>query len=787
MSHKPLVPGMVNMRPIARAIRAQRGLMYGTLVAASSVAGGQAFAQETITIEEIVVSSQKRDQNMQDVPISIQALDSIRLEQLGIHGFDDYANMLPSLTYKSVGPGLATIYMRGASDGGDGNPSGSQPSVGLYLDEQPVTAIGQNLDVHIYDIARIEALAGPQGTLYGASSQSGTLRIITNKPDSSGFEGGFDVAGYSTAGGEPSQSFEGFLNIPLGDAAALRLVGWNIADGGYIDNIAGSRTYALEGGYGYNGNNFGRTRSIDNGTLVKNDANELNKRGARAALLVDLNDSWTGTLGVITQNMKTRGTWDHDPDNVGDLNIQRFYPDKMDDEFTQLSFTLEGDLGNHSLTYAGSLLNRDVDYTADYTAYGEDAYWVPYYACDYSAVSATDSATDCTSLEEFYREASTYKRTTHELRLQSNFDGPFNYTVGYYRNENEHKYLLEWVQPGMSPNRWARGKADIFFTTDQERTDSQSAIFGEGTYDLTDAWSLTLGARFFENESDVAGYVGWGQTLFGDNSITTDTDVDDDDQIYKGTLTWRANDDVMIYGSISEGYRPGGVNRDPGLVATTGQQSWDADYLTNYEIGFKSMLLDSRLRLNGALYRSDWDDIQYTVYEFALSACCGNVYNLSTAEITGFELDATYLVGSNLTLSAAMAYNDAETTDDFTLPNGTLSVPDGTALPNVPEYKGNVTARYEFELGSYGAFWQLSASYTGERFNEIRPSRRTNQDSYTLANFRAGINADNWSAVFFVNNLTDEVAEISVSQRPYEPSTTTNRPRSIGIRFSTSF
>jgi len=279
MSHKPLVPGMVNMRPIARAIRAQRGLMYGTLVAASSVAGGQAFAQETITIEEIVVSSQKRDQNMQDVPISIQALDSIRLEQLGIHGFDDYANMLPSLTYKSVGPGLATIYMRGASDGGDGNPSGSQPSVGLYLDEQPVTAIGQNLDVHIYDIARIEALAGPQGTLYGASSQSGTLRIITNKPDSSGFEGGFDVAGYSTAGGEPSQSFEGFLNIPLGDAAALRLVGWNIADGGYIDNIAGSRTYALEGGYGYNGNNFGRTRSIDNGTLVKDDANELNKRG----------------------------------------------------------------------------------------------------------------------------------------------------------------------------------------------------------------------------------------------------------------------------------------------------------------------------------------------------------------------------------------------------------------------------------------------------------------------------------------------------------------------------
>ena len=707
MSQKEELPGVLKLRPIARAIRIQKGLLCGTLVAASSVAGVEVYAAEPRVIEEVVVTAQKRDQTLQNVPISLQALDNSRLEELGIQSFDDYAEMLPSLSYKTVGPGLATIYMRGASDGGDGNPSGSQPSVGVYLDEQPVTGIGQNLDIHIYDIERIEALAGPQGTLYGASAQSGTLRIITNKPVIGEFEAGVDIGGYGTSDGDPSYSLEGFVNIPISDSAALRVVGWNVDEGGYIDNVPGTRTYTLEGGYGYNGNNFGRTKTINNDALVEDDANELSRWGARAALRVDLSDNWTVTAGVLTQELDTTGTWDHDPDNVGDLKIQRYFPDEMVDDFTQYSIKLEGELGNHTLTYAGSVVDRDVEYTSDYSAYGEDAYWVPYYACDYSAVSLTDSATDCTSLEEFFVEDSTYERDTHEIRLQSNSEGPFNYTVGYYQNELTHDYLLEWVQPGMSPNRWTRGVKDIFFATDQRRVDEQTAFFGEGTYDFNESWSLTLGARYFENESEVSGYVGWGQSLFGDNSVQTSSDVDDDDQILKGTLSWRLDKNKMIYATISEGYRPGGLNRDPGLIATVGKQSWDADYLTNYEIGFKTMLMDQRLRLNGAIYRSDWDDIQYTVYEFALSSCCGNVYNLSTAEITGLELDATFLATNKLTLSAALAYNDAETTDDFVLPNGTLSVPDGTELPNVPEFKGNFSARYDFDLGSYDAFWQV--------------------------------------------------------------------------------
>ncbi|NIP74924.1 MAG: TonB-dependent receptor [Xanthomonadales bacterium] len=262
-----------------------------------------------------------------------------------------------------------------------------------------------------------------------------------------------------------------------------------------------------------------------------------------------------------------------------------------------------------------------------------------------------------------------------------------------------------------------------------------------------------------------------------------DSKTSTSDTIYKGNLTWRVADDKMVYFTYSEGYRPGGLNRDPGLPS----QAWVPDYLTNYEFGWKTTWQDGRLRWNGAAYFMDWDDIQYTVYSFSLSACCGNVYNLSTAEIKGFETDVSLLASDALMLSAAVAYNEGETTDDFVLPNGLLSVPDGTELPNVPEWKGNVFARYEFNLSNLPAYWQLTMSYTGGSWSEIVPRTRFKQDSYTIANFRAGVKKDSWGVDFFVNNLTDEVAEFYVQPRNYEPTVVTNRPRTYGVRFYQRF
>ena len=779
----------LKLNPLTKAIHQHRALMRASILAASAtLASGTAIAQDTSgdgpLLEEVMVTAQKREQSLQDVPVSVMALSARDIHQLGIQSFSDYALQFPNVSFKSFGaPGGATIYMRGAADGGDGNASGSTPSVGLYLDEQPVTAIAANLDIHIYDIERIEVLGGPQGTLFGASSQSGTVRIITNKPNTDLFEAGFDLNGYGTNGGDASYSVEGYANIPMGDRVALRVVAWYINEGGWIDNVAGTRTYSNLG-FTYPG----RTKTIDNNHLIENDFNEMDKTGLRAALRVDLSDNWTGTLGVITQKTDSDGIWEYDPNLPGKDSIQRYYPDFQEDKFTQGSLTIEGNFDNAQLVYAGAYLDRDVDYNSDYTAYGEDSSYVPYYACDYSATGPdldTQSNTDCTSLEEFYNEDNKYKRSSHELRLVSTGESRWQYTVGLYYENAKHDYFLKWIQPFMSPTVAVPGSIpDLYFRTDQKRKDTQKAIFGEVTFDFTESFSGTLGIRYFDEDHKVSGVVGWGPGQYcPDDPVCRDTNADSkvgtNDTVFKGNLTWRINDDAMVYVTYSEGYRPGGLNRDPGLPS----QAWVPDYLKNYEFGWKTTWAGGRVRWNGAAYYMDWDDIQYTVYDFALSACCGNVYNLSTAEVKGFETDISIAATESLTLSAAVAYNKGKTTDDFILPGGNLTVPDGTKLPNVPQWKGNIFARYDFNISDMPAYAQLTWSYTDKSWSEIRPSVRFPQDSYNLLNFRTGIARNTWGVDLYVNNLTDEVAEIYVQPRNYEPTVVTNRPRSYGLRY----
>src|ERR1700727_137112 len=226
-----------------------------------------ADTSDTPVLEEITVTAQKRSENLQDVALSIQAFSTVRLEELRIDNFDDYAKFLPSVSFQKVGsPSFEHTYMRGVSSGGDGNHSGSQPSVGMYLDEQPITTIDGNLNVHIYDIERVEALAGPQGTLYGASSQAGTIRIITNKPDPSGFKAGYDLDLNNVDHGGTGYDVEAFVNLPLSSSAAVRLVGWDQHDAGYISNVHGTVTFPTSGAV------------FDNAALVKKDANTVETR-----------------------------------------------------------------------------------------------------------------------------------------------------------------------------------------------------------------------------------------------------------------------------------------------------------------------------------------------------------------------------------------------------------------------------------------------------------------------------------------------------------------------------
>jgi iron complex outermembrane recepter protein len=385
--------------PLARAVSA--ALTGSALVTVAALPIQAQDSQQGRALEEIVVTAQKRTENLQDVPVSVQVLGSTQLEQLNIQGFEDYIEFLPTVSYTANGPGYGILYMRGISSGGDGVHSGSMPSVGVYLDEQPVTTIGQILDVHIYDIARIETLAGPQGTLFGQGSQAGTLRIITNKPVMEEYQGSYDLGLNTVQDGDLGYTLEGMVNVPLGNRAAVRLVGWHDSQGGYIDNIPGSITYAASG------------ITIDNSAFVKDDFNDVETTGARALLKIDLNDNWSITPGLMYQEQESNGVWSHDPEDFGDLKRVRFFPDGQDEDWLQSILTLEGNIADRvNFVYAVSHLDRNVDSIYDYSGYAEyleDLYAYYGYACYHY-----DALGNCADPSQYVDSDERFTRLSHE-------------------------------------------------------------------------------------------------------------------------------------------------------------------------------------------------------------------------------------------------------------------------------------------------------------------------------------------------------------------------------------
>ncbi len=784
-------------QPLAQAV-SNHARTVGTAalatVGAVAIPNAPAFAQEGYGLEEIVITARKREESLQDAPVAIQALGNTQLQQLGIQNFDDYAMMLPNLSYASAGPGLAMLYMRGASDGGDGNASGAQSSVAVYLDEQPVTSIGRNLDVHIYDVARVEALAGPQGTLYGANSQGGALRIITNKPNTEEVEGGIDIGVGATANSdELSSSFEAFYNQPLTDNAAIRLVAWSKRDGGYIDNVYGEKDY-----YIYNDTDGRTTVNENNSALVEEDFNDLKNTGARAALKVDLNDNWTVTGSYMTQKQETEGTWFHDPerDMVGDLEIQRYNDDSSVDEFDQFALVVEGDLGFATLQYAGSMLDRDVEYNNDYSAYSSHSNgWLYYGTCEYAYYSSGAPVTEqCYSQNIYYEDQNKYKRDSHELRLQSNGDGPLQYIVGYYYEDASHAYRQEWIQPGMAngPDFELLDKPDLWYLTDQVRSEKQSAFFGEISYDITDKLTVLGGARFFTTESALKGVTGYGtyvlDTVWGYPRLDVDEQSDADDSIYKFNVAYDLTDDASIYYTWSEGYRPGGINRAIGMDGNgnvTAPQIYKPDFLTNNELGWKTVWADNRVRWNGAFYHMQWEDLQFTQYDAATyNSPVGLTTNAAQALIRGYETDIDMQITEAFRLGVSASYNDAVLDENFALAsNESLK---GSPLPNVPKFKYNISARYDTTVNQYDMHWQAVYAHVDSRVNNIWANLARKLDSYDNLNLSAGIAKDQWAIEAYLNNVMDERAQISRGNS-WDTTITTNRPRHGGVRLSVRF
>jgi outer membrane receptor protein involved in Fe transport len=794
--------------------RSRTGLLAGlplapVLLGGMSVASAQQSAPAGL--EEIVVTAQKREESLQNVPISIQAIGTAKLEELHISNYSDYANFLPTLSTQNGGQaggsGFQRSFMRGIASGETANHSGPAPSVGTYLDEQPITMISGAVDVHIYDIARVEALAGPQGTLYGASSQSGTIRIITNKPDPTKFEAGYDLEFNSVSAGDEGYVAEGFVNVPISDNAAIRLVGFYDETAGYIDNVHGTVTYPSSG------------ITIDNAGRVEKNYNDGTKYGMRAALKIDLNDSWTITPSAMAQKSTSNGSFGYRATGEP-FEIVRFNPEEAEDRWWQAALTVEGRFSNFNIVYAGAFLDRDDETSLDYVDYSY------FYDCCYAYPVGGyiyDDAGDPIDITQFIKGKDRYTMLSQEIRISSDPEQRLRYVAGLFYNRQFHDIQQDYQIAGLASSLEVTGWNDAWWLTKQERTDVDKAIFGELSFDFTDRLTGTVGIRFFESDNTLQGFRGFGLTngwtsgtgeknpecalrpddFNGAPCMNLNRTTNESGNTPKVNLTYKFTPDKLVYATYSEGFRPGGVNRvDP-------VPPYEADYVYNYELGWKTTWADNRLRFNGALFYEEWEDFQYS---FLGPNSVTVIVNAGNAEITGLEADLTWAATENLTLSLGGAWVNAELTEDYcgafdaNLNPGCIDengdpaavqAPDGQQLPVTPKFKGNAIARYTFGIGTMDAYLQGAAAYVGSRWADLRTAQRDvlgEIPDYTIVNFSAGISRDSWTLELFANNAFDEEGQVDRWAQCDalicgETGTyiTPTQPRTVGIKFGQKF
>ena len=794
--------------------------------------------------DEIIVTAQKREENLQNVPISIQALGTRKLDQLNVTNFEDFSKLLPSVSFQSSQPGVTTVYMRGVASGGDGNHSGSLPSVGVYLDEQPVTTIGGTLDVHVYDIARIESLAGPQGTLYGASSQAGTIRIITNKPDTSGFEGRVDGELNTVKSGGMGGKIEGMINAPISDMAAVRVVGWYQRDAGYIDNVPGTRTFCAAVDNGEGGLTCGPGGiSVNNNAFVEKNFNDAEVYGGRAALKVDLDDNWTITPTVLYQKQTSQGVFSQDP-RVGDLQTQRFYPDARSDKFIQAALTIEGKIGNFDLTYAGAYLDRKAYQINDYTDYAE-AYDQLY--TDYGGLAGyfyfQDNAGNTIDPRQYIIGTDHFRKMSQELRIASPQDERFRVVGGLFYQRQSNQIHQDYIVPGLADSLSVNGRPGTLWLTEQKRVDKDYAAFGEASFDITPTVTLTGGGRYYKYDNSLIGFFGFGRDPNGppfngagssrtgvagcytttgailrdnpggtllpaavDGSPCTNlADYVNGELVPKRTkdtgfthrvnLTWKPSEDVMTYATWSRGFRPGGINRRATIVP------YDADFLTNYELGVKTTLADGMVRLNAAIYQQEWKRFQFS---FLGENSFTEIHNGPNARIRGIEADVNIRPTEGLTITAAASYTDAKTKNNLcaiddptyqcTDPGNSIAAEKGTRLPVTPKFNGNATVRYQFPVGPGEMHFQSVIAHRSSATPDIRVDTADalgRIKGSTTVDFAAGFEWSSYSFELFLANAFDERAQLArysnCGQCDGRVQVLVNQPRTIGARLGAKF
>jgi outer membrane receptor protein involved in Fe transport len=726
--------------------------MLAALAAAGTATAQQDIAPEpqAVVLTEVVVSARKRDERLQDVPMSISAFDAAALERTSTIGFVDYAERVPNLSFAPArsGPvGSRQLAIRGVYGTG---------TVGFYVDDTPVP---ESMDHAVTGLERIEVLRGPQGTLYGARSMGGTVRLITRQPelDLSSFTG--HVAASVSDPGDLNHLIEGSANLVISpERSALRIAAYQRAESGMFSRVPG-RDPALPPSTPVSA--FARRSPVDDAVT---EGIQLDGRAL-------VGDSITVRPRIWTQRFRIDGfpLADREP---GNFEHRRLFDldEPGSDDWQLYSLNIDADLQGGTLVSSTSLFRRRLENREDASELATLLFGIP------------PSRTVLHSI-------TTARRFAHETRYVSSWSGDWQLTAGAFFSESRDLYEFppDNVIPGINAFFGGAFGSDVIFTLRRESVTRELAAFGELSYAFTDRLSGTVGARWFDNRVDTtldqSGIILSTESLRGRQR---ETQVNP-----KLSLSYTLPSGDLLYASASEGFRVGGVNTfSESLCAgdlsgvgldVEGARSFDSDSLRSYEVGAKTERFDRRLKLNGSAFYIRWRDVQQTV---PLVNCGFAVtVNAGEARSMGAELDASMDVNDDWSVGAAVGYTDAEIRD----PGGVATLERGARLAQVPEWTGSAYLEHRFNWQGRPGFLRADYTYTGASLSPNNsPLDPRERPSYSIVNARAGLAFGTWEASVYATNLLDERANLSdipsmALELPGRPRIMTNRSRTIGI------
>ena len=771
------------------------------LAIALAATAAPAFAQNEV--EELVVTARKRDEALIDVPFSIAAQSEKMMRERGVTNIEELSRNIAGFTVQNLGPGQSQIAIRGISAGQlVRDQPGVKEQVGVYLDESVVSLSLFTPDLDLFDLNRVEVLRGPQGTLYGSGSLSGTVRYITNQPSTKGFEGTVEATLSKVQGGDVGGDIKGMINVPLSDKAALRITAFNSQFPGFIDAVQ------------------------PNGS-INHDVNDGYRRGVRAALAFTPTENTTITPRIVYQKINVNGFNRVDVFNIlaneftttrpkvqlGGLKQFTQLEEKFEDEFFLGDLTIQHDMGDVRFTSISSYSHRDVLVLRDATALTGS---ITGGSIGLSPAVYTINAplSDTTKVKSF----------TQEARFSSLGDGPFQWVAGAFYSHVDRDYAQDLNVAGFSaasgiPSKTQVAGTDHLYFSLVPYTQKQIAVFGEATYSVTDRLDVTGGLRYADyKENRILTFDG----IFADTTIGVPGNTKAHNVAPRVIVAYKAMDGITLNAQVSKGFRLGGVNdplnkplctaSDFASFGALSKPSFKNETVWNYEAGAKAKL-GGNGSLSVAGFYADISNLQATI---DAGSCSSRIIaNVASAKSAGFDVEFAYQLTSNFDFAATASYNDAKLTSSLLDVAGApiQGLRDGNRLPTVPKFQSSVSVGYQREMASgMEAFSNLTWQHVGTRITQVSDQENDPRTatlfskvgatsvavlsfplelpSYDVLNLRVGVRGEGWEAAAFVNNLGDERAHLAIDRERglrARYGFLTNPPRTYGATVRKSF